>query len=152
MSGLTNHIERFLKSLLEESEGHIEIRRNELAEHFGCAPSQINYVLSTRFTPYKGYFIESRRGGSGYVKIVKVTFDSKEFVQVLLEDTIGDTITKNKAILIVDSLLEEEVISEREALIMTHALEDSTLSKVNGTDRNTLRSDILKNMILALLR
>ncbi|NLK42961.1 MAG: CtsR family transcriptional regulator, partial [Tissierellia bacterium] len=76
MPGLTNIIERFLKSLIDAQEdGIIEIQRNELAEKFNCAPSQINYVLSTRFTPYKGYYIESRRGGGGYIKIIKVSID-----------------------------------------------------------------------------
>lgn len=69
MSRLTNIIEMFIKSLLDAQEdGVIEIQRNELAEKFNCAPSQINYVLSTRFTPYKGYYIESRRGGVGILK------------------------------------------------------------------------------------
>ena len=73
MAGLSNYIERFIKEMLQEAEdGMIEIGRNDLADQFHCAPSQINYVLSTRFTPYKGYYIESRRGGSGYIKIMKL--------------------------------------------------------------------------------
>lgn len=73
MPRLSNIIEEFIKELLEETEdGIVEIQRNELADYFDCAPSQINYVLTTRFTPYMGYYVESRRGGGGYIKIVKV--------------------------------------------------------------------------------
>ena len=64
---LSDSIERFIKTLLEQEETEIELKRNELAEYFGCAPSQINYVLATRFTPDHGYVIESQRGGGGYI-------------------------------------------------------------------------------------
>jgi transcriptional regulator of stress and heat shock response len=73
MAGLSNIIERFIIDMIKDANnGVIEIQRNEMAQKFECAPSQINYVLSTRFTPYKGYYIESRRGGGGYIKIIKV--------------------------------------------------------------------------------
>ncbi len=152
MSGLTNHIERFLIELLEESEGIIEIGRNDLAEQFGCAPSQINYVLSTRFTPYKGYFIESRRGGSGYIKIVKLTRKKGTVIDLLLSETIGDTLTKDKARLVIDALYDQGIITEREFHMMIHATEDNTLASVPIDKKNIVRADIIKSMLLVFLR
>ncbi|NLV89374.1 MAG: CtsR family transcriptional regulator [Tissierellia bacterium] len=153
MPRLTNVIERFLKSLIDAQEdGIIEIQRNELAEKFNCAPSQINYVLSTRFTPYKGYYIESRRGGGGYIKIIKVSIDEYEDINNIILDTIGESITKNKAYHIVEGLIEERIISEREGHIIKAALSDRSLNSENPEIRNRLRADILKNILLILIK
>jgi transcriptional regulator CtsR len=148
---LSNLIEKFIKEMLNEAEdGIIEIGRNEIAERFGCAPSQINYVLTTRFTPYHGYYIESRRGGGGYIKIMKVTIKEPERKN-LIKEAVGEFITKNKAYDIIKGLREQNVISEREEAIMKAAIEDMALSIVN-VDKNKLRADILKNMLLVLFR
>jgi len=152
MSRLSNIIEEFIMELFQGTEdGVVEIQRNELAEYFDCAPSQINYVLTTRFTPYKGYYVESRRGGGGYIKIVKVEFDTEDTINELIVNTIGNSITKNKAYSIIDSLLEEDIITEREGYLMKVALGDRSLACVTG-NRNELRADILKNMLLILLK
>ncbi|MCQ4924467.1 CtsR family transcriptional regulator [Tissierella carlieri] len=153
MPGLSNMIERFIKSMIEMAEDStIEIQRNELAERFDCAPSQINYVLTTRFTPYKGYYIESRRGGGGYIKIIKVGIDENEDINTIIVDIIGESITKNKAYHIIDGLIEEEFISEREGNIMKAAIGDRALNKENVNDRNKLRADVLKNILLILVK
>lgn len=150
MPRLSNIIERFIKEMLEEAEnGVIEIGRNELAEQFGCAPSQINYVLTTRFTPHKGYYIESRRGGGGYIKIMKVGIEDED-IKDLIINVIGDAITKNKAQHLIENLREEDIISKREEKLMKAAIEDTALAKVTA-ERNNLRADILKNMLLIIL-
>ncbi len=152
MSKLSNLIEDFIKKLLEDANnGVIEIQRNELAQYFDCAPSQINYVLTTRFSSDKGYFIESRRGGGGYIKIVKVNINRDKYIQDLILNIIGDSITKSKAYGIIESFLEEDIITEREYNIMKVVLSDRTLNSVN-CDKNIIRADILKNMLLALLK
>lgn len=152
MSKLSNLIEDFIKKLLEDANnGVIEIQRNELAQYFDCAPSQINYVLTTRFSSDKGYFIESRRGGGGYIKIVKVNINRDKYIQDLILNIIGDSITKSKAYGIIESFLEEDIITEREYNIMKVVLSDRTLNSVN-CDKNVIRADILKNMLLALLK
>ena len=113
MAGLTNEIERWIHQLLRETEnGIVEIGRNELAQHFGCAPSQINYVLTTRFTPYKGYTIESRRGGAGYIRIVKVTMDSEDILKDIVQNTIGDQITKDRALHIINRLVKDKICTK----------------------------------------
>lgn len=152
MSGITGSIERFLKDLLSESEGSIEIGRNDLAEHFGCAPSQINYVLSTRFTPYKGYCIESKRGGSGYIKIIELTVQVDSSVKMLIEDGIGGSITKGKADSIIKTLEEKQIASKDESLLMRHAIDDAALTHVPVEYRNLIRADILRNMLVMYLR
>lgn len=135
----------------DAEEGIIEIGRNDLAQQFGCAPSQINYVLTTRFTPYKGYYIESRRGGGGYIKIIKVEIEEDKNMEELIVNTIGDSITKNKAYHIVESLVEEKAISKREGHLMKASIEDIALQGATGV-KNQIRADILKNMLLVLMR
>ncbi len=153
MPGLSNIIERFIKSMLEMAEDStIEIQRNELAEKFDCAPSQINYVLTTRFTPYQGYYIESRRGGGGYIKIIKVGIDENEDINNIIVDIIGESITKNKAYHIIDGLIEEEFISKREGDIIKAAIGDRALNIENVNSRNKLRADVLKNILLILVK
>lgn len=153
MPGLSNSIERFLKSLIDIAEdGIVEIQRNELAEKFDCAPSQINYVLTTRFTPYKGYYIESRRGGGGYIKIIKVSIDEYQDINNIIVDTIGEAITKNKAYHIIDGLIEEKLISHQEGDIIKASIGDRALKNANANDRNKLRADILKNILLILIK
>lgn len=152
MPRISNIIERFIKEMLNEAEdGIIEIGRNELAERFGCAPSQINYVLTTRFTPYKGYYIESRRGGGGYIKITKVRIEEEPDIEYLIKNVIGESITKNKAYHIIEGLREQNMITKREERIMKAALEDTALNYAT-INKNNLRADMLKNMILGLYR
>lgn len=151
MSGISNIIERFIKEMISETEsGTIEIQRNELAQQFECAPSQINYVLTTRFTPYMGYYIESRRGGGGYIKIIKVGIDKDKDLNRIIIDTIGESITKNKAYSIIESLIEEEVIEEREGSIIKAGIGDRALSSIEANARNKIRADILKDILLIL--
>lgn len=152
MAGLSNEIERMIHDLLKEAEdGILEIGRNDLAQRFGCAPSQINYVLTTRFTPYKGYTIESRRGGAGYIRIVKVSMDTKETLTDIIQNTIGDQITKDRALHIIKKLMRDRIATEKEGLLMVQAMEDASLSRVKE-DRNAVRADILRNMLMVYFR
>lgn len=151
--GITNRIEEFLLDRLKsEDKEYIEIGRNELADKFNCAPSQINYVLSTRFTPYKGYYVESRRGGSGYIKIIKLELSESQLINKILSETINDNITLDKINLILKGLVDEDILNIREAHIIQHSLDNKALKEVNIEDRGFLRASIFKNILLALLR
>ncbi len=151
MADLSNLIEIFIKEMLEGTEtGIIEIQRNKMAEQFDCAPSQINYVLTTRFTPYRGYYIESKRGGGGYIKIVKVGIDKYSEVNSIILETIGGSVTKNKAYNIIDGLIEEGLIEEREGSIIKAAIGDRSLYGIDSDARNRIRADILKDILLIL--
>ena len=121
---LSDSIEDFIKALMEDEQDQqqaIELRRNELAEHFQCAPSQINYVLATRFTPDHGYVIESRRGGGGYIRIMRLASTSREELLQSLYQRIGMSISSADAMKIVDHLESEKIVSSDEAKLMKAA-------------------------------
>lgn len=151
MAKLSNSIEEFLLDLIEEENGNLEIQRSSIAERFNCAPSQINYVLTTRFTPYKGYYVESRRGGGGFIRIVRVEFEDKSSIYKIFNDEIKDSITKDKADLLVNELLRLNYIDEREAEMIRVSLSDRALYEA-GESKNMIRASILKNILLVLFK
>lgn len=149
MAKMSDLIEVFIKELLEESETEpVEIQRNELAGYFKCAPSQINYVLTTRFSMDKGYRIESQRGGGGSIKIIKMNLSPDDFYSAMLQET-GEAITMLKAGQIIDLMEERELITERESRLMKAAVSDRAISGPVNI-KNEIRAGILKNMILAV--
>ena len=150
MSVLSDTIEEFIKSLMSEYEGRIELQRNELAQHFNCAPSQINYVLATRFTPDKGYIIESRRGGGGYIRVVRLNIDEEEHLFQLVTKRIGEKITERDAMDIICRLVESGAVTKKEGALMSAAASDKSLN-IPAMIKNNLRANILKQMILVLL-
>jgi transcriptional regulator CtsR len=150
MAQLSDTIERFIKQLMEE-DAYIEVRRNELAQHFRCAPSQINYVLATRFSVEHGYIIESRRGGGGYVRIVRMKADTGENVLHQLLVRIGGEIAEDGALAIIAYLLDNALVTDNEAKIMRAAvMKDAMGLPVNAKD--VLRSAVLRNMVMQVFR
>lgn len=151
MARMSDIIEAFIKGLFDKSDDDmLEIKRNELATHFGCAPSQINYVLMTRFTVDKGYYIESRRGGGGSIKITRVSMDENEYLNKLISESIGGSITQNTAESYIDSFLEHELITDREAAIMKAAVNDKTINS-QTVEKDGIRANILKSILLVLI-
>ena len=150
MARLTDVIEKFIKDMInEEDDKKISIQRNELADQFRCAPSQINYVLSTRFTYAKGNVIESRRGGGGYISIKKVEHKSPIGRKKLLYESIGDSITYHNAIAFLDNILETKLINKKEYELIKISVNDKTLKSVE--DKNKLRADLLKGMMMVII-
>ena len=151
MAGIADYIEKYIKLLLGESTGgEVVIRRNELAEKFKCAPSQINYVLTTRFSFDKGYVIESRRGGGGFVRIVRVTLKEKRYLWDFIRDTVGEEISFNKTEALVGRLFEEGVVTAREAAIMMAVLEKTAAP--GSRDDDGYRAYLLRAMLAVLLQ
>jgi transcriptional regulator of stress and heat shock response len=151
MVRLSDIIEKFIKDLLKgNNENELQIQRNELASHFSCAPSQINYVLTTRFTKDRGYYIESKRGGGGCIIIKRYIVNQNNSLMQLLNEKIGLSITCDGALKIIYGLNETKFISERESEIMRAAVNDRTLS-TDFESRNRLRADILRSMVLIIL-
>jgi transcriptional regulator CtsR len=149
---LSDIIEDFIKELMDgNSSSVIEIQRNLLAQQFDCSPSQINYVLTTRFNNDRGYIIESKRGGVGSIKIFKVETSKYDDFDKILSESIGDNITINKAFDLIDMFKGKGIISNKEQNLMKRTLSDRALVKVSYEDRNKLRADILKEMILATI-
>ena len=152
MRNISDIIEQHLKSIITESpNGSIEIQRSELADLFQCVPSQINYVINTRFTVQKGYIVESKRGGGGYIRIRKVQIVSKARLQELLtEELIGESITQSVGNAIIERLLEDGLVSQREAALMKIATSRNVLM-IEPNLRDKLRAAMLKQMIAVIL-
>ncbi|MBR5547102.1 MAG: CtsR family transcriptional regulator [Clostridia bacterium] len=153
MMRLSDSIEQFIKTMLAQEEQEVELKRNELAEYFGCAPSQINYVLATRFTPDHGYIIESRRGGGGYIRIFRMQQDTGKQLVYLLNERIGDSISALSANHLIQQLQEREIVTPNEAAIMTAAVSAQSLSlPLPEALKDALRAKILKSMLLEAAR
>lgn len=152
MRNISDIIEQHLKNIITESPtGSVEIQRSEIADLFQCVPSQINYVINTRFTLQKGYIVESKRGGGGYIRIRKVQIVSKARLQELLtEELIGESITQNVGNAIIERLLEDGLVSLREATLMKVATSRNVLT-IEPEIRDRLRANILKQLIAAIL-
>lgn len=151
MANLTDIIERYLKQLLAKSQtGSVDIGRNQLAETFACAPSQINYVLGTRFLLEHGYVVETRRGGGGYVRISMLELDPAKDWQLLI-DSVGESISQQKGEAIVEWLLRDELISGREAALMLATLSGATAG-IKSAWADTIRANILRSLIIVLYR
>ncbi|NLC32971.1 MAG: CtsR family transcriptional regulator [Clostridiales bacterium] len=146
---LSDAIEEFIKMLLGQDEQQIELKRNELAEYFSCAPSQINYVLSTRFTPDHGYAIESRRGGGGFIRIIRINRDEGELFSYLISERIGNAIDLRTAQILLGQLAEQEQITKDESDIMFAALTPQALSiPIPETLKDNIRARILRSMLI----
>ena len=145
---ITDVIEEFIKDLFDEDNESIEIQRNELAEHFNCVPSQINYVISTRFKPSQGYYVESRRGGGGHITIRKVN-NSKENYILHIINNIGNELTANEVDILISDFLTYSIISKKEAKLLKVATSDNVL-RLPKEVKDQLRARIFKNMLLNL--
>ena len=145
MAALSDSIERFIKELME-TDTRVELKRNELAQYFSCAPSQINYVLATRFSMDRGYLVESRRGGGGYVKIIRITQSDTDLLSLLIQ-RIGSAIDDESACSIILRLYDMNVITAREAEIMRAAVSCEAINLPLGA-KDALRAAILKNIVV----
>ncbi|MCI8383490.1 MAG: CtsR family transcriptional regulator [Clostridia bacterium] len=140
-------IEEFIKELFEQ-EDSIEIQRNELAEQFNCVPSQINYVIATRFKPSQGYYVESRRGGGGHITIKKVNNTKSEYMMHIINN-IGSEITSNEVDILISDFLTFDIIKPMEARLLKVATSDNVL-QLERTEKDKVRARIFKNMLLNL--
>lgn len=151
MSKVSDIIELFIKELLHQNMNQaVKIQRNELANHFKCAPSQINYVLTTRFSIDKGYIIESQRGGGGCIKIFKMEIDKGMYITELIQE-IGYSISNLKALQIIQILLEKKIITKRESEIMACAVSDRSIQSPFNI-KNEIRANMMKSMLLVLYK
>ncbi len=151
MARLSDIIEQFIKELMRDAQtGMLEIQRNELADHFNCAPSQINYVLSTRFTIDKGYYIVSRRGGGGFIRIQKLHTDTKPYIGHIIYEYIGNSISQLDAARILANMEEKGILTRRERLIMDAAVNDKSLN-VFSPSKDVVRASLLKSMLSVLV-
>jgi transcriptional regulator of stress and heat shock response len=150
MRNISDIIESYLKNVLDLSESEIvEIKRSEIADKFQCVPSQINYVINTRFTIERGYVVESKRGGGGYIRIMKVKAHDQVHLIDQLVSLVRKAVSQSTAADIIFRLVEEDIISEREAKIMLSVMDRSVIM-VELPERDILRGRMLKAMLDSL--
>ena len=148
---LSDSIEQFIKELLNEEATEVELKRNELAEYFGCAPSQINYVLATRFSPDHGYLTESRRGGGGYIRIVRVVQSGSQRLMYLVNDRIGDSLSEEECLRLISQLKEQMIVTADEAALMASAVSTRALSvPVPDVLKDAMRAKMMKSMLMSI--
>ena len=144
---MSDLIEEFIKDLFDENE-LIEIQRNDLAEHFHCVPSQINYVIQTRFKPSQGYYVESKRGGGGSIKIKKINTTKSDYIMHIINN-IESSISSNEVDILISYFLSYGLVDTKEAKLLKVATSDNVLQL--GKDvKDEVRARILKNMLLNL--
>lgn len=145
---MSDMIEDFIKELFEE-EDLIEIQRNDLAQKFNCVPSQINYVIATRFKPSQGYYVESKRGGGGSIKIKKINITKSNYFMHII-NSIGETLTAQEVDIFISNFLSYDMVNVVEAKLLKVATSDNVL-KIEQPSRDELRARIFKNMLINLI-
>ena len=151
MANISESIEKFIIATMGENNS-VDISRNALAEYFSCAPSQINYVLDTRFTIDRGFIKESKRGGSGFIKISRLKHtDENEYLNELIVQSIGDELTYKRMTQICDKLVVDEVLTVKEQQLIEAALCEESLM-MPFTIKDKVRAKAFKNILLQLMR
>lgn len=146
--GISDLIASFLQESLAESvDGVLEIQRSDLAQRFNCVPSQINYVMSTRFSPERGYIVESRRGGNGYIRITRVQVDRQTLLMHVI-NSLGDEIDLPSVRAILGNLMQSGALEENLGRTILAAVGDKALASVPRERRDSLRADILRNVLI----
>lgn len=145
---ISDLIEEYIKEIFEQNEV-VELNRSTLADMFNCVPSQINYVISTRFIPELGFYVESRRGGGGYIKISRVSSAKEEYVSNITEK-IGSKLSQSVVDIYLSDFIRYNLLDKETAQLLKVALSDKSLNKVDKLKRDEVRADMLKNILINL--
>ena len=149
---ISDHIARMIEALIEESGGTIELKRNVMAEQLGCAPSQINYVIMSRFTPERGYLIESRRGGGGFIRIVKKPLHRNAFLAQVTE-SIGSHLDESECTTILRALSSHNAIHLHDVELISVALSAPSLSPISSKkELAEVRASMMRRLLTALMQ
>lgn len=143
-------IASFIQEMLESAGGMAELQRSDLAERFSCVPSQINYVISTRFSPEHGYVVESRRGGGGYIRITRVRTDPRRLIMHTV-NSVGDSLDLRTAAAFVSNMLEADALDKSSAGLIMTAIGDSALRPISPEHRDIVRASVFKQMLVSVL-
>lgn len=144
---ISDSVANYILQMLKEADGTAEIQRNELASFLGCVPSQINYVLTSRFTPEQGYLVESRRGGGGYIRITRLQFTKPDMIMHIING-VGDTLDARTARAMTENMAQSGILSQSVAELILTAVSEKSLAAVPKELRDTVRASIYKNMLL----
>ncbi len=146
---MSDMIADMILNMFDDSTSTVQIQRNDLASRLGCVPSQINYVITSRFTPEAGYRIESRRGGGGYILISRA--ESKDSVLMSFINAVGDSIDERTARANIINLNYQGLIDDKAAKLMTSVLADSNFKELDREVANRIRAILLKKMLIAYI-
>ena len=146
---ISDSVANYIMQMLNEADGIAEIQRNELASILGCVPSQINYVITSRFTPEQGYIVESRRGGGGYIRIIRRRMTKSDMIMHLV-NAIGNSLDAASARAMLRNLVETGVAADSDVALMAAALSEKSLAAAPKEYREQLRAALFKNMLLVL--
>lgn len=146
---MSDLVAQYIMEMLDAQDGSAEIQRNELAGSLGCVPSQINYVITSRFTPEQGYMVESRRGGGGYIRISRVKMDRGTALMHII-NSVGAELDKAAAEAMLNNMLQRQMIDLHSAKLIAAALSDRTLSLIEQEKRDLVRASLFKNMLITL--
>lgn len=148
---ISDAITAYILHRMEETEdGTTELQRNVLAEQFGCVPSQITYVLTSRFTPAQGYIVESRRGGGGYIRIQRVKWEPDLPPLMHVVNSIGEELVPAAAQAILENLVSQKLLCPETARVMSAALSDQAYRQVPMEQRDKLRAALMKQMLTSV--
>lgn len=147
---LSERIAKMMEEMLRAGDGTLQVGRNDLANQLGCVPSQINYVISSRFTPEKGYLVESRRGSGGYIRITRIAMEKNAYLMHALS-AVGDTIDDSTAKVFIKEWVHRGVFSSANAALAYASIHDHALANVPAKLRNVVRADILKSYLYTLI-
>lgn len=143
---ISDLIEEYINDIFEEN-NVVELNRSTLADMFNCVPSQINYVISTRFIPELGFYVESRRGGGGYIKISRVSSTKQEYISNITEK-IGSKLSQSVIDIYLDDFIRYNLLDKNTASLLKVAMSDKSLAKVDKFKRDEVRADMLKNILV----
>lgn len=147
---MSDIVAQYIMEMLDETDGNAEIQRNELASNLGCVPSQINYVITSRFTPEQGYIVESRRGGGGYIRITRINTGKSNAIMHIV-NSIGKRMDKVTAEIMIKNMHSRSIINEETARLMMAAMSERAYLDIPQQYRDYLRASIFKNMLLTLV-
>lgn len=146
---LSDLIEQYIMNAIDEEE-EVELKRSEIAQEFNCVPSQINYVISTRFIPELGFYVESKRGGNGYIKISRINLSKHDYINDLIQK-IGRSMSQSTLDVYLRELLRYNIIDNKGAVVISAALSEKSLMQVDKVNRDKVRADSFKNILVNLI-
>jgi len=148
---ISDYIAQIIEEMLEEGGGSAEVRRSDLAARLGCVPSQVTYVITSRFTPERGYITESRRGGGGYIRINRVSMNKNEYLMHFFH-AVGDSLDERDGLALLRNLRDNGIVDDMTAQVMAAAMSERALARVEPRGRSAVRADIMRHILLGLLR
>lgn len=145
--GISDMIAGFIMEAVDDANGMAELQRSSLAEQFSCVPSQINYVIATRFSPERGYIVESRRGGGGYIRITRVNPGPRKLIMHMI-NAVGNSLDERTAAAFISNAIEQKALDKKSGRLILAAVGNNALKPVDPKKRDMVRASIFKQILI----